>query len=54
LCHKGQAVSPGDRAVTDQPTVTAVSSTTNDVCSELPSVPVNLTVTELPAKLPGD
>ena len=30
----------------DQPVVTAVSSTTNEVCSELSSVPVNLKATE--------
>jgi hypothetical protein len=43
-------LAPGDRAVTDQPVVTAVSSTTNEVCSELSSVPENLMVTALPAK----
>ncbi len=32
-----------------QLTLNAVSSMTNDVCSELSSVPVNLIVTELPA-----
>ena len=33
-----------------QPTVTAASSTTNDVCSELSSLPVNVTVTVWPAR----
>src|SRR5580700_10368052 len=37
---------------TDQPVVTAVSSTTNEVCSEESSVPVNFRVTVWPAKLP--
>jgi len=31
--------------------LTAVSSTTNEVCSELSSLPVNLSVTVWPAKL---
>jgi hypothetical protein len=41
---------PGTRAVPDQPVVTAVSSTTNEVCNEESSVPVNSRVTVLPAK----
>jgi hypothetical protein len=45
---------PGGRAVTDQLVLTAVSSMTNEVCSELSSVPVNLRVTVLPAKLPSE
>ena len=39
---------------TDQPVLTAVSSTTNEVCSEESSVPVNLRVTVWPAKLPSE
>ena len=38
----------------DQPVFTAVSSTTNEVCSEESSVPVNLRVTVDPAKLPRE
>ena len=41
-------------AMTDQPVVTAVSSTTNEVCSEESSVPVNLRVTDWPARLPSE
>jgi hypothetical protein len=37
-----------------QPVLTAVSSTTNEVCSETSSVPVNLRVTVWPAKLPSE
>jgi hypothetical protein len=32
----------------------AVSSTTKEVCSEASSVPVNFTVTVVPAKLPSE
>ena len=37
------------RPAGDQPVVKAVSSRTNDVCSELSSVPVNFSVDRLPA-----
>jgi len=40
--------------MTDQLVLTAVSSTTNEVCSEMSSVPVNLSVTVCPAKLPSE
>ena len=43
------AVTPGRTFVAvDQLTLTAVSSTTNDVCADESSVPVNVTVTVLP------
>src|SRR3954468_10756853 len=38
------------RSEADQLTLSAVSSMTNDVCSEESSVPVNFTVTVCPAK----
>ena len=41
-------------AVTDQLVLTAVSSTTNEVCSEMSSVPENFRVTVVPAKLPSE
>ena len=47
-------LAPGYRAVTDQLVLTAVSSTTNEVWSETSSVPVNLRVTVLPAKLDSE
>jgi len=42
---------PEHRAVDGSAVLTAVSSTTNEVCSELSSLPVNLSVTVWPAKL---
>src|SRR5690348_3432767 len=38
----------------DQLVLTAVSSMTNEVCSEMSSAPVNLSVTVCPAKLPSE
>ncbi len=46
----GPGLAAGASAPSTQPTVSAVSSMTNDVCSELSSVPVNVSVTVWPAK----
>lgn len=45
---------PPTRVVPGQLVLTAVSSTTNEVCSEESSLPVNFKVMVLPAKLPSE
>ena len=45
---------PAQGRAGDQLVLIAVSSTTKEVCSETSSVPVNFTVTVLPAKLPSE